>query len=138
MRDNERMIRIDIRPVWRFRSSTEREFDFRLVAILEQLDATAKLTHAAERAGISYRHAWNLIAEWERFFGAPLVEKMKGRGTRLTALGRRLLWSGQRVQARLAPELDNLAAEFARSLNETISETPYLVMHASHDYAIAG
>lgn len=132
------MIRIDIRPVWRFRSGTEREFDFRLIAILERLDATAKLTQAAEGAGISYRHAWNLIAEWEQFFGAPLVEKLQGRGTRLTALGKRLLWSGQRAQARLAPELDNLAAEFARSLNETLSETPYLVLHASHDFAIAG
>ncbi|MGZ5035752.1 MAG: substrate-binding domain-containing protein [Usitatibacter sp.] len=132
------MIRIDIRPVWRFRSGTEREFDFALVAILEGLDATSKLTHAAERAGLSYRHAWNLVAKWEKFFGAPLVEKLKGRGTRLTALGKRLLWSAQRAQARLAPELDNLAAEFARSLNDSLTETPHLVMHASHDYAIAG
>src|SRR5450755_2184862 len=131
------MIRIDIRPVWRFRSETEREFDFQLITILEGLDATAKLTQAAERARISYRHAWNLIAEWEQFFGVPLVEKARGRGTRLTALGKRLLWSGQRAQARLAPELDNLAAEFARSLNDTLLERPNLVMHASHDFAIA-
>jgi putative molybdopterin biosynthesis protein len=131
------MIRIDIRPVWRFRSETEREFDFQLITILEGLDATAKLTQAAERARISYRHAWNLIAEWEQFFGVPLVEKARGRGTRLTALGKRLLWSGQRAQARLAPELDNLAAEFARSLNDTLLESPNLVMHASHDFAIA-
>jgi molybdate transport repressor ModE-like protein len=132
------MIRIDIRPVWRFRAAGEREFDFRLIAILEGIDATAKLTQAAKGAGTSYRHAWNLIEEWEQFFAAPLVEKLRGRGTRLTALGKRLLWSGQRAQARLAPELDNLAAEFARSINETLSDTPHLVVHASHDYAIAG
>lgn len=132
------MIRIDIRPVWRFRSASEREFDFRLVAILEGIDATGKLTQAAQSAGTSYRHAWNMIAEWEQFFGAALVEKLKGRGTRLTLLGKRLLWSSQRAQARLAPELDNLAAEFARALNEPLSETPYLVIHASHDFAIAG
>jgi putative molybdopterin biosynthesis protein len=132
------MIRIDIRPVWRFRSQTEREFDFRLVAVLEGIDTSGKLTQAASSAGISYRHAWNLVAEWEQFFGAPLVEKLKGRGTRLTPLGKRLLWSSQRAQARLAPELDNLAAEFARSLNETLTETPHLVMHASHDFAVAG
>jgi putative molybdopterin biosynthesis protein len=131
------MIRIDIRPVWRFRSDTEREFDFQLITILEGLDATAKLTQAAARARISYRHAWNMIAEWEEFFGVPLVVKAQGRGTRLTALGKRLLWSGQRAQARLAPELDNLAAEFARSLNDTLVDKPNLVMHASHDFAIA-
>src|SRR5258706_8718285 len=131
------MIRIDIRPVWRFSSDTEREFDFLLIAILEGIQATGKLTQAAESAAISYRHAWNLVADWEKFFGAPLAQKLQGRGTKLTPLGERLLWSGQRAQARLAPELDNLAAEFARSINETLTEATPLVVHASHDFAIA-
>jgi putative molybdopterin biosynthesis protein len=131
------MIRIDIRPVWRFRGETEREFDFQLVAILGELDASGKLTQAAEKAGISYRHAWNLIGEWEDFFGAPLVAKERGKGSTLTPLGERLLWAGRRAQARLAPELDNLAAEFARSLNESlIGASSSLAMHASHDFAI--
>jgi putative molybdopterin biosynthesis protein len=133
------MIEIDIRPVWRFRSGgVERAFDFQLVAILAELDETAKLTQAAERSGISYRHAWNVIADWEKFFGAPLVKKAQGRGTHLTSLGKRLLWAGRRAQARLEPELGNLAAEFARSLNETLTESvASLVMHASHDFAVA-
>ena len=132
------MIRIDIRPVWRIRSGTEREFDFVLITILAEIDATGKLTHAAESARVSYRHAWNVISEWEEFFGARLVTKERGRGSRLTPLGERLLWAGRRAQARLAPELDNLAAEFARTLNESLHETaPGLVTHASHDFAIA-
>ena len=133
------MIRIQIRPVWRFHSAGEKDFDFQLISILAELDASQKLTHAAESAGISYRHAWNVVSEWEAFFGTPLVTKMKGRGTRLTPLGKRLLWAGQRAQARLAPELDNLAAEFADALNESLTEqAPSLVVHASHDFAIAG
>lgn len=134
------MIDIDIRPVWRFRAGgTEREFDFVLVTLLAGIESSGKLTQAAEAAGMSYRHAWNLVEEWEAFFGAPLVAKAKGRGTSLTRLGQRLLRAGQRVRARLAPELDNLAGEFARTLNETLDETvPSLVMLASHDYAIAG
>ena len=133
------MIRIDIRPVWRFRSGgEEREFDFRLVTVLDEIERAGKLTHAAESAGISYRHAWNLVADWERFFGAPLVAKEKGRGSRLTPLGERLLAAGRRAGARLAPELDNLAAEFADCLNETLSESaPALLVQASHDYAVA-
>ena len=132
------MIRIDIRPVWRFRGATEREFDFQLVDILGELDASGKLTHAAEKAGISYRHAWNLVAEWEAFFGAPLVQKERGRGSTLTALGERLLWAGRRAQARLAPELGNLAAEFERSLNESLSASgEVLAIQASHDFAVA-
>ena len=131
------MIRIDIRPVWRFRGDTEREFDFQLIAILGELDASGKLTQAAEKAGISYRHAWNLIGEWETFFGAPLVTKERGRGSTLTPLGERLLWAGRRAQARLAPELDNLAADFARSLNESVSDARTAVaVHASHDFAV--
>jgi molybdate transport repressor ModE-like protein len=136
---NVSMIRIQIRPVWRFQAGAERDFDFQLITILAELDASQKLTHAAESAGISYRHAWNVVAEWEEFFGSPLVTKAKGRGTRLTPLGKRLLWAGQRAHARLAPELDNLAAEFADALNESLTESvPSLVVHASHDYAMAG
>lgn len=134
------MIRIDIRPVWRFRSGDkEREFDFQLIAILGELDASGKLTQAAERAGISYRHAWNLVTQWEEFFGAPLVVKEQGRGSTLTPLGESLLWAGKRAQARLAPELDNLAAEFARSINATLHDkSAALSIQASHDFAIAG
>jgi molybdate transport repressor ModE-like protein len=136
--DNASMIRIDIRPVWRFRAGTERDFDFRLIALLAEIEAQGKLTHAAEAAAISYRHAWNLIAQWEEFFGAALVTKAQGRGSNLTPLGKRLLWAGKRAQARLAPELDNLANEFARALNESLTESPpALVMHASHDFAVA-
>jgi molybdate transport repressor ModE-like protein len=134
------MIRIDIRPVWRFRheSEGEREFDFQLVALLERIEETSRLTAGAEGAGVSYRHAWNLVAEWERFFGAPLVVKTRGRGTRLTPLGQRLLWAARRAQARLAPDLENLAAEFESSMNASLVDAPStaLVMHASHDFAI--
>jgi molybdate transport repressor ModE-like protein len=132
------MIQIDIRPLWRIRAGEEREFDFQLVELLAELDATAKLTLAAERAMLSYRHAWNLVEDWERFFGAKLVTKERGRGTTLTLLGKRLLLAGRRAQARLGPELANLASEFARSLNATLSEScAALAVQASHDFAVA-
>jgi putative molybdopterin biosynthesis protein len=134
------MIRIDIRPVWRFRNDTEeREFDFMLLALLESLEKDGKLTLAARQAGISYRHAWNLIEQWAAFFGAPLVFVERGRGTQLSPLGARLLWAGKRVHGRLGPELDNLASEFSGALNEALeSGTPALRIHASHDFAVAG
>jgi DNA-binding transcriptional LysR family regulator len=65
------------------------------------------------------------------------VVKERGRGSTLTELGARLLWAGRRAQSRLAPELDNLAAEFARSVNESLHDrTAALVMQASHDFAV--
>jgi len=132
------MIQIDIRPLWRIRAGEEREFEFRLIELLAELDTSGKLTLAAERAKLSYRHAWNLVEDWERFFGAKLVTKQRGRGTVLTLLGKRLLLAGRRAQARLAPELSNLASEFARSLNATLSESrAALAVQASHDFAVA-
>jgi molybdate transport repressor ModE-like protein len=133
------MIRIEIRPVWRFSvNGAGRDFDFLLIALLEALHAEPKLTTAARRAGISYRHAWNLIEQWQAFFGAPLVAMERGRGTKLTPLGSKLLWAGQRARARLAPDLEGLASEFARALNESLDETGlHLAVHASHDFAVA-
>jgi molybdate transport repressor ModE-like protein len=132
------MIQIDIRPVWRFRSKEEREFDFMVLNLLEGLEHTGKLTTAAERAGVSYRHAWNLIEKWAGILGAPLVTMERGRGTQLSPLGAKLLWAGKRVQARLTPELDSLASEFAAALNESLEQGgPVLRVHASHDFAVA-
>lgn len=132
------MIQIDIRPVWRFRSKEEREFDFLVLNLLEGLEQTGKLTSAAERAGVSYRHAWNLIEKWAGILGAPLVVMERGRGTQLSPLGSKLLWAGKRVQARLTPELDSLASEFAAALNESLEQGgPILRVHASHDFAVA-
>ena len=133
------MIHVDIRPVWRFRSKGERDFDFLVLNLLEGLEQTGKLTEAAERAGVSYRHAWNLIEKWTTILGAPLVVMERGRGTTLSPLGEKLLWAGKRVQARLTPELDSLASEFAAALNESLSYSgPALRIHASHDFAVAG
>ena len=136
------MIRIDIRPVWRFRvGHPEREFDFQLIAILAELDELAE-AHACGRAARASPIATRgtSSSEWEAFFGAPLVTKSKGRGSRLTPLGKRLLWAGParagapRARARQPRRRNSRAA-----LNESLAETPpSLVVHASHDFAIGG
>jgi|SRR6185436_3654718 len=132
------MVEIDIRPVWRFRAKGEREFDFLLLKLLEALEETGKLTVAAQRAEVSYRHAWNVIEKWAAILGAPLVQMQRGRGTRLSPLGAKLLWAGKRVQARLTPQLDSLASEFASALNEALDQGgPALRVQASHDFAVA-
>ena len=94
------MIRIEIDPVWRFRRDQDGESMLVMLDFLNEIRATGKITRAAGRAQLSYRHCWNLIGKWATFFGAPLVERERGRGTRLTALGEKLVWAGQRLQAR--------------------------------------
>jgi molybdate transport repressor ModE-like protein len=133
------VINVDLRAVWRVRSGkVERELDQMLITLLDGLGQSGKLTHSARATGISYRHAWNLIERWGAFLGAPLVVMQRGKGTRLTPLGERLLWAGRRVQSRLAPELDGLASDFARNVNDALGgRDTTLVVHASHDFAVA-
>jgi molybdate transport repressor ModE-like protein len=129
---------IRLRPVWRFRGREERELDLSLLALLEAIEHTGKLTAAAQIAGMSHRHAWNLIERWSELLGAPLVTIERGRGTQLSPLGAKLLWAGKRTLARLEPELDNLAAELAETLGEAVpGNLPVLRIHASHDFALA-
>ena len=76
------MIEIEITPRWTIRYRGERQFDFVLVKLLQAIKDTERLTDAAQRAGISYRHAWNVIEKWGGFFGSPLVlEPAAGRLT---------------------------------------------------------
>lgn len=133
------MIKVDLRAVWRVNvRGVERELDEMLIAVLGGLERTGKLGGATSDAKVSYRHAYNLVKRWGEFLGAPLVVMRQGSGTRLTPLGERLLWAGRRVQSRLAPELEGLAGDFTRGLNDALGSRPgMLAIHASHDFAVA-
>lgn len=109
-----------------------------MLDFLNEIRATGKITRAADRAQMSYRHSWNLIEKWAAFFGAPLVERERGRGTRLTPLGEKLVWAGQRLQARLRPQLQNLAQELETELADALPQRATVVrVHASHGFAVS-
>ena len=132
------MIRIEIDPIWRFRRDEDGEAMLVMLDFLNEIRATGKITRAAGHAQLSYRHCWNLIEKWATFFGAPLVERERGRGTRLTALGEKLVWAGQRLQARLRPQLQNLAQELETEINQVLPQREHIVrIHASHGFAVS-
>ncbi|MGD0492921.1 MAG: substrate-binding domain-containing protein [Steroidobacteraceae bacterium] len=132
------MIRIEIEPVWRFRREDDGRTTLVMLDFLNEIRATGKITRAAIRADMSYRHCWNLIEKWAAFFGAPLVERHQGRGTRLTPLGEKLVWAGQRLQARLNPQLQNLAQELETEIIELLPQRAKVVrIHASHGFAVS-
>ena len=82
--------------------------------------------------------SWNLIEQWSEFFGTPLVETRRGKGTKLTAFGERLVWAGERMQARLGPQLENLAQELASEIKPFLEQRPSVIrVHASHGFAVA-
>ncbi len=130
---------IEIRPAWIFRdTATGRHLDPQLFALLEAIHETGKLTLAARRAEVSYRHAWNSIGKWSDFFGAPLVLLEKGRGARLSPLGEKLLWVQARARARLSPQLENLASELNLEITRALARgNAVLRVHASYGYAVA-
>ncbi len=132
------MIRIEIEPVWRFKRDEQPEPVHVMLDLLNEIRVTGKITHAATRVGVSYRHAWNLIEKWSSFFGAPLVERKQSRGTNLTAFGGRLVWAGQRLHARLGPLLQNLAQELESEINSFLPSAGTVIrMHASHGFAVS-
>ncbi len=132
------MIRIEIDPVWRFRRDEHPQPVHVMLDLLNEIRLTGKITQAAARAGMSYRHAWNLIEKWSDFFRAPLVERKQGRGTNLTPFGGKLVWAGQRLHARLGPLLQNLAQELETEISEFLPHASSIIrMHASHGFAVS-
>ncbi|QTP56819.1 helix-turn-helix transcriptional regulator [Billgrantia sulfidoxydans] len=132
------MKRIRIEPAWSFTDEAGNRLDPQLFGLLQGIHRSGKLTAAAAEAGISYRHAWNLLNKWAEFFGVALVEMHKGRGARLTPLGDKLLWARQRVAARLGPQLESLGSELNLELQQLFEGVePVLRVHASHGYAVA-
>src|SRR5215467_10224720 len=132
------MIRIEIQPAWQFRKEGSPASIPVMLNLLNDIRITGKISDAAGRAELSYRHAWNLIEKWSTFFGIPLVERKQGSGTKLTPFGDKLVWAGQRLQARLGPQLQNLAQELETEINQLLPSGPTVIrVHASHGFAVS-
>lgn len=132
------MGKILVRPAWLVSNEAGDELDQQLFPVLQAIHDAGKLTVAASKAGLSYRHAWNLIGRWSDFFGSPLVNLERGRGTTLTPLGEKLLWAEQRINARLAPQLESLASELNLEISKLVTTArSTLRIHASHGFAVA-
>jgi molybdate transport repressor ModE-like protein len=132
------MIRVGIEPHWRFWRDGDQQSVLVLLGFLNEIRTTGKITQAAREADMSYRHAWNLIEKWSAFFEMPLVSRRQGSGTSLTPFGDKLVWAGQRLDARLGPQLQNLAQELETELNQILHHGPTVVrMHASHGFAVS-
>lgn len=130
--------KLNISPAWVFRTDTDEFFEPVLFRLLEGVRDTGKLTAAAAAAGISYRHAWNLLNRAGDVLGPPLVIMRKGHGSRLSALGEKLLWAEHRVKARLGPQIDSMAAELNDQIQQLLAGAqPTLRLHASHGYSVA-
>jgi putative molybdopterin biosynthesis protein len=130
------MIRLGL--AWSTLRAPQIHIDSELFQLLSVIRRTGKLTAAAKQVGVPYRQSWGLIAAWSDRIGRPLVIKEKGRGTRLTPLGERLLSMHERTTAKLAPQLEQAEREIASQLQELLKPSDAaLCVHASHDLVLA-
>jgi molybdate transport repressor ModE-like protein len=108
-----------------------------LLGLLSALAQSASLREAAHAAGLSYRHAWGLLGSGARALDAPLVEMQRGRGARLTALGRRLLEADKHIRTALEAQTERLRHEVSEMLAAAApAQRSRLSLYASHDLAL--
>jgi molybdate transport system regulatory protein len=73
------------------------------IALLEAIAEAGSISAAARSLGMSYRRAWELVAELNQIFTAPVVERVTGGsgggGARLTELGEALLVGFREIEA---------------------------------------
>lgn len=73
------------------------------IALLEAIAKVGSISAAAKSLGMSYRRAWELVAELNETFSAPVVERatggVGGGGARLTRLGEALILGFRDIEA---------------------------------------
>ncbi|HVV00503.1 MAG TPA: LysR family transcriptional regulator [Verrucomicrobiae bacterium] len=88
--------------------------------ILEYIGATGSLRTAAERMGISYMRAWQLVKTTNQSFREPLVEMARGGksggGAKLTATGRVVLDSYRQMESQALSAIEKPWARMKRLL----------------------
>jgi len=131
-------MKIDIRPEWLIKRRDGSAVPLpALLQLLTAIRTHGSISSAAAAVGLSYRHAWGLLKDFDTQFGAALVEKVRGRGTQLSPLAEKLIWADKRIEARLSPFLESLASELERELAAVMpGGGPALRITASHGFAV--
>ncbi len=113
------------------------DIDHPLFAVLAAVRDGGSISRAARSLGLSYRHVWGTLREWESVLGEPLVVWAQGQPARLTDFGERLLWAELRVRKRLQPHIEALRDQLGRVVDEARDQRQqHLTICASHDLAL--
>lgn len=136
------MLKISLTPRWQAGKSLPgqpaRVIDTSLlIQLLAHIDALGSIASAGRAMQLSYRHVWGLLREAEEVFGAALIIKRPGHGTRLSELASALLQADRRIHARLAPTLESLASEIETEIRKALpAAQAALRLFASHGFAV--
>lgn len=108
-----------------------------LFDLLHALESEGSIKSAADALGLSYRHVWGAIKQWEDTLQHELIVWRKGRRATLTPYAQRLIWAERQSRVRMTPHLEALRAELAQVLREADNPNlPFLSVAASHDLGV--
>lgn len=62
-----------------------------LATLMRTVQLGNSLVNSSQSMGLSYRSIWNRVRDAENILGIPLINRVKGHGSKLTAQGQRLL-----------------------------------------------
>jgi molybdate transport repressor ModE-like protein len=111
-----------------------------MMDVLHAVREQGSISAAARQLGLSYRHVWGQLKEWERMLGRELLVWERGQSALLSPFGQRLLMAERLAQARLGPQMEGLRAEleraFAMAFDDEQRPSEVLTLYASHDHAL--
>ena len=109
-----------------------------MMDMLHAVSEQGSISKAAKVLGVSYRHAWGSLKQWEKALGRGLIVWDKGQRARLTEFGEKLLWAERQAQARLAPQIEALTRDIERAFSMAFDDSAHLLtLYASHDAALS-
>ncbi len=130
-------MKVELNLRWNLGIDAAAPLDDSLFALLEGIQETGSLQKACRHAGVSYRHAWGLLASSADVLGKPLAELSRGRGSQLAPLGSALLAARAQIESHLAPELARISQGLAQELTSPAAAIARRWrMFASHDLAL--
>jgi molybdate transport repressor ModE-like protein len=127
-----------LQPVvtWAFADRAGPPLAREFVPLLAGIAAGGSLAAAARSLGLSYRGAWGVLEAAERSSGATFVVLERGRGSRLSPLGERLVAADAAAQQLLVTNAGALRVPLRHALPmQAMAST--LRVAASHDMALA-
>ncbi|MBU7574933.1 MAG: insulinase family protein [Hydrogenophaga sp.] len=89
-----------------------------MMDVLHAVRSSGSISGAARELGLSYRHVWGQLKDWEAGLGQALIFWERGQAARLTPFGERLLMAERLAQARLGPQMESLRAELERAFGD--------------------
>jgi putative molybdopterin biosynthesis protein len=113
-----------------------------MMDVLHAVRERGSISAAARQLGLSYRHVWGQLKEWENQLGQELIVWERGQAAQLSPFGQRLLMAERLAQARLGPQMESLRAELERAFSRAFEQpaggaaSEVLTLYASHDHAL--